>query len=137
MENKIYNILMTEDDTAICVIVAIILHRLGHHVEMVADGREAIKRCAMQPDYFDILITDHNVSHTAGSGLDLVHHLRRNDFKGKIIIMSGSMTNDLVYAYRDRRVDKVLQKPFTSKDLSSSLQSLFTLWGDADMPDIA
>src|ERR1700677_1721607 len=98
-----YNILMTEDDSAICLIVSIILRRMGHGVEVVRNGKEAIRLVTLKPDYFDIMLTDHDMS--GGTSLEVVHHLRKNGFTGKIIVMSGSLTDDLIYAHRDKRVD--------------------------------
>lgn len=119
---------MTEDDSAICLIVSVILRRMGHTVEVVRNGKEAINLATVKPDHFDIMVTDHDIPQ--GSSLEVVHHLRENGFSGKIIVMSGSLTDDLIYAHRDRHVDKILQKPFTLQNLSTTLGNLFSQWSE-------
>ena len=44
------------------------------------------------------------------TGLELVHHLRKNNFEGKIMVISGFLTDQLLMAYRDKKVDKIIQK---------------------------
>ena len=64
------------------------------------------------------------------NGLEMVRHLRKNGFEGRIIVMSGFLTEELIVAYKAGRVDKILQKPFTLESLSSSLGDLFEQWAD-------
>ena len=117
---------MAEDDPTICLIVPMILRRLGHEVDVVADGKQAITEFTAKPDHYDILLTDHDMPLV--TGLELVKYLRANGFEGKIIVMSGSLTDDLMHAYLGKRVDKILQKPFTLEMLSTSLSDLLEQW---------
>jgi|ERR1700677_2427741 len=126
MKTHSYNILLAEDDPAISLIVSTILRRMGHSVEVVHNGKEAILEFTLRPAHYHILITDHDMPMV--SGLEVVQHLRKNEFAGKIIVMSGSLTEELLHSYRSRRVNKILQKPFTLQTLSNSLSELFDRW---------
>lgn len=119
---------MAEDDPAISLIVSTILRRLGHEVYVVADGKEAIVEFTARPDHYDILFTDHDMP--LATGLELIKYLRANGFAGKIIVMSGSLSDELMQAYLARRVDKILQKPFTLEMLSTTLTDLLAQWRD-------
>jgi hypothetical protein len=57
-----------------------------------------------------------------------VQHLRKNGFEGRIIVMSGSLTPELIKAYKAKRIHKILQKPFTASVLIHELKGLFEHW---------
>lgn len=121
---------MAEDDPAISLIVSTILRRLGHEVQGVANGKEAIVEFTAKPDHYDILLTDHDMPLV--TGLELIKYLRANGFDGKIIVMSGSLSDDLMHAYLARRVDKILQKPFSLEMLSTTLSDLLAQWREEE-----
>jgi CheY-like chemotaxis protein len=126
MKNRLFNILVADDDPAIRTCVSAILHRRGHTVDVVDNGNEAMNLFTLKPDYYDILITDHNMPMV--SGLELVHYLRKSNVNTKIIVMSGSLTVELMNAYQNKRVDKILQKPFMLENLSSALNGILEQW---------
>jgi CheY-like chemotaxis protein len=122
MKTQPFKVLVADDDPIICSVVSKILRCQGHTVEVAENGKEAIKLFALKPDYFNVLITDHDMPLV--SGLELIDHLQKNGARVKIIVMSGSLTTELLGAYRDKRVDNILQKPFTLKNLSSALEAV-------------
>ena len=129
MKNLSFNILVADDDEAIRCVVSAILRRHGHTVEVVDDGNEAIELFTLKPDYFDVLITDHNMPLV--SGLELVHYLRKSGVQTRIIVISNELTSELMSAYQNKRVDKILQKPFTPGNLSSALNDILRQWKSA------
>ena len=62
------------------------------------------------------------------SGSGLVHYLRKNEYGGKIIVISGFLTPELLTEYRSKRVDNILQKAFSVTELSSMLSETFKAW---------
>jgi len=120
MGNK--NILLAEDDPSLRLMVATVLKHMGHKVQLASDGKQALYLFAQDPALCDVLITDHSMP--VVTGLELVSQLRKDGFTGKIIVMSGSLTPELVAAYRAKHVNKILQKPFRIENLSSALGSL-------------
>jgi len=129
MRTRSFHILVVEDDPLISHLLNSILTRLGQKVEVASNGKEAIRLFTLKPDFYEILITDHSMP--CVSGLELVSHLRKNDFGGKIIVISGSLTEELIVAYRAKRVDKILQKPFVPAELSCTFSVFLTEWSEA------
>ena len=123
MKRRSFNILLVDDNPADCFLISTILKGARHNVEAVHDGKEAIKLFAMRPNDFDFLIVDHNMP--LMSGLELVQHFRKNEFSGRIIVISGALTDELFLAYRAKRVDKILQKTSTFGNLPFVLDELF------------
>src|SRR5271168_631720 len=109
MKTKPYKILVADDDPMIRFIISTILRRQGHAVEVAENGKEAIKLFTLKPDYFNVLITDHDMPLV--SGLELVCHLRKIGRQVKIVVLSGSLTCELMNAYRNKHIDRILQKP--------------------------
>src|ERR1700677_4538429 len=127
MKNRPFNVLVGEDDPATCVVLSTIFKRLGNNVEVAYDGEDAIALISGRPDHYDILMTDHRMPLV--TGLELVYYLRKNEFEGKIIVISGFLTDELMTAYRDKQVDKILQKPFEINELTSILDTTLDKWG--------
>ena len=121
-----FNVLVVDDEPSVCIVISKILRNLGHNVEIVHDGKDAISLLATRPDHFEVLITDHRMPLV--TGLELVHHLRKNNFEGKIMVISGFLTDQLLMAYRDKKVDKIVQKTSSLEELSSTLASTLDQW---------
>lgn len=128
MKGRLFNILLADDDPTDLILISAILQGMGHTIEAVTDGREAIKLFSAKPGYFEVLITDHQMP--VVSGLELVQYLRQNEFGGKIVVLSGVPTEELTIAYGDKRVDKILQKTFRLDELSSILSATFDQWSE-------
>ena len=126
MKHQSFNVLLADDDPAVCLILSTILRRLGNTVEVVGNGKEAIALLASKSGFFEILITDHNMPLV--SGLEVVNYVRKNEFEGRIMVISGFLTDELTKAYIAKRVDKILQKPFTIETLSSTLSDTMDQW---------
>jgi len=129
MRARSFRILVVEDDPLISDLLKNILTRLGQKVEVAGNGQEAIRLFALKPYYYEIIVTDHTMP--CVDGLELVSHLRKNDFEGRIIVISGSLTGELINAYKAKRVDKILQKPFVPAELSFTLNVFLTQWSQA------
>jgi CheY-like chemotaxis protein len=126
MKTQSFKILIANHDQAISLTVSTILRRQGHTVEVVQNGKEAINLVTIKPDYFEVLIADHDMPLV--SGLEVADHLRKNGYQVKIIVLSGSLTSELLKAQRNKLVDNILQKPFTPEDLSSALTGILGAW---------
>ena len=130
MKKRSFNILVADDDPSVCLVLSIILRRLGHQVETVYDGKEAIQFLTSKPGHIEVLITDHRMPLV--SGLALVQYLRKNEYDGKIMIISGYLSDELLIAYREKKVDKIIQKPFEVEELSSLLGGTLEQWAEQD-----
>jgi two-component system, chemotaxis family, chemotaxis protein CheY len=96
--------------------------RDGHQIECVSDGAIALERIQADPA-FDLLITDHHMPNM--NGLELVTHLREQNFAGKIMVFSSELSESIARQYRAQKVDRTLYKPVFPSVLRQSLNELF------------
>lgn len=108
-ETKSLRILCAEDDDQVARLLKIALECSGHSVDCVADGQQALERIASDLDFFDLLVTDHDMPQL--SGLDLVSKLRDTAFAGSIIVHSSQLREVDAAAYRRFAVDRIFAKP--------------------------
>lgn len=126
MRRHALHVLVVDDDIGVCQLLKLILCDMGHGVVILHDGKDAIELFQSGVQNFDVVITDHNMPQICG--LKLVCYLRKNHFPGKIIVVSGSLTKALEFAYQTEKVNKILQKPFSRKEMSFALEELFERW---------
>ncbi len=100
-----------------------LLTKDGHLIETVADGSEALEWLGRAGPAVDLLITDHHMPNM--NGLDLVRHVRRTSFPGKIIIFSSELGEAVHDEYRRLGVDLILPKPIFPVTLRRMLDELF------------
>ena len=122
MKTHALNILVVDDDPATRLIVQTTVERLGHTVKTARDGKAAIDLFTASPDYFQVVITDHNMPIV--NGLELVQHLRQNHFGGSIIVISGFLTEALIIEYIEKQVTKILPAPFDFESFETTLSDL-------------
>jgi CheY-like chemotaxis protein len=102
-------VLCAEDNQLMAILVGRVLGQAGHEVVCVADGRQAWERVRADPDYFDVVITDHQMP--VMNGLELVRKLRQLRFAGKIFVQSSKLSPTEEADDRTLKVDGIFQKP--------------------------
>ena len=110
-------ILVVDDDSAICVVIAEALKRQGHIVRTVgsiAERREALPSFAP-----DVLITD--VMLPDGDGLDDVSAMLVDEPDLKIIILSAQNTLNTAVRATGQGAFEYLPKPFDLNELSRAV----------------
>lgn len=120
------HILLADDDRFLCSIIKTLLQQRGYTVEVVKNGQEAMEMIKTKPHRYDILITDHDMPIV--TGLELVGHLRKSEFQGKIMVISGCLTGELETAYMQNRVDKIFEKPFSLEALADLMAQSIEKW---------
>lgn len=119
---KSLRILCAEDDKQLALLLKYGLQQAGHFVECVEDGKIALERLQEDVEFFDLLITDHNMPRI--SGLRLVESVRRSAFRGRIIVHSSQLPPEDVRAYENLKVDFIFTKPLQTGDLLKLVRSL-------------
>lgn len=97
------------------------LIRSGHAVTCATNGLEAWVELAARPDFYDVLITDHDMPQL--DGLGLVTQVRAVGFRGRIVVISGNIDQALGDRYHALAVDAILAKPFSADELLGILQT--------------
>ncbi len=118
------NILIVEDENALCELLEQFLSKLGYQVTLGADGNEALRLCEEKSLKPDLVITD--VIMPGMSGSMLVQQLRRTQPDIKVLYMSG-YTDDAIahHGVLDKGVH-FIQKPFPLENLATKVREL--LW---------
>ena len=119
---KSLRVLYADDMKELRHLLEVVLGRDGHKVESVSDGHLAFDLLKANPTAFDVVITDHHMPTV--SGLELVARMRTMDFKGRIIVFSSELSEEVDKAYRDHKVDFILPKPVFPSDLRALFATL-------------
>jgi two-component system, cell cycle sensor histidine kinase and response regulator CckA len=114
-------VLLVDDDTAVLQATARLLTRLGWTVEAFSDARAAADRLADTERPVDLLLTD--LSMPGMTGLELADHARRHQPTLPIVLATGYLEHDDMHGTRGARVDQLLTKPFTSRELQAALDA--------------
>jgi len=122
MPKKSLNILFADDENEIASIVASVLKRSGHKVDVVGDGQAALLKLKESPGHYNLLITDSNMPEL--SGIELIAQLPQTGFNGKIILLTGYLTEDMQSTYESLPIDRIIQKPFPLAELGKHVDEL-------------
>jgi CheY-like chemotaxis protein len=109
------NVLVADDEKSTAMAVCYILGQAGHKVDVVHDGPGALEILKASPGHYQILITDHRM--LTMTGLDLVEELKKTKFRGKIIVFTGYITEELEDSYRELGVTHFFNKPLDLRRL--------------------
>ena len=120
--SKPLQILVVEDEKALAHMIAMVLGGPAAKVIKAKNGWEALIKIGVAPRPFDIVITDHQMPRM--TGLQLVRRLRAKDFRGKILVLSGQLSDEDISAYEELNVDMMMTKPFDFDELQRAMAVL-------------
>jgi len=115
-------ILVVEDEKALAHMIAIVLGGPAAKVAKARNGWEALIKVGVTPRPFDVVITDHRMPRM--TGLQLVRRLRTKNFSGKILVLSGQLSDEDISAYEELSVDMMMSKPFDFDELQQAMAVL-------------
>jgi two-component system, NarL family, sensor histidine kinase EvgS len=122
MASRILNILVADDDDGVARCLSMVIRHLGHRVDTVADGHDALLKLAQQPQRYHVLITDNRMPRLSGD--QLIPEVRVLGFRGKIVVMSAPLPKETRRAYWALGVDAIVYKPFIIDELRRILDRL-------------
>jgi two-component system, NtrC family, response regulator HydG len=120
--NDSLRILVVEDEKAVAHMIAMVLGGPASKVVKARNGWEALMKVGVAARPFDVVITDHRMPRM--TGLELVRHLRAQDFGGKIMVLSAHLSDEVISAYEELRVDMMMTKPFDFDELQQAMAVL-------------
>ena len=115
-------ILVVEDEKAVAHMIAMVLGGPASNVARARNGWEALIKVGASPQPFDVVITDHRMPRM--TGLQLVRRLREQDFAGKILVVSGHLSDEDIRDYEEQCVDMMMSKPFDFDELQQAMAVL-------------
>jgi two-component system chemotaxis response regulator CheY len=119
---KSLRVLYADDMKELRQLLEVVLGRDGHKVESVPDGNLALDLLKSNPAAYDVVITDHHMPTV--SGLELVAKLRAMNYKGRIIVFSSELSEEVDATYRHHQVDFILPKPVFPSELRALFATL-------------
>ncbi|PTX98548.1 transporter substrate-binding domain-containing protein [Opitutus sp. ER46] len=120
--NRGLRILLAEDDPLVTRAAMAVLERAGHLVIHCIDGSEAWNQLTGNGPEFQVLLLDLNMPRL--NGIDLIRRVRRSNYAGAIVVMSGRVSDEERQALGELQVDRLVNKPFSAGDLIEALQAL-------------
>lgn len=115
-------ILSVDDEPSVAACLSFIFERPRYELTSARHGGDALARLAGAAASYDVVITDNEMP--CVSGIELVRELRERRFGGKIIVLSGYLTNETREAYARLNVDAIVDKPFDNYELRYRLELL-------------
>lgn len=116
------NILIIDDDSDIRFGVNRIISRLGHSVQEVASGEQAL--VSLSENTFDLVFCDLRFP-TRLSGVDILAAINQQHPNVKVVMMSCSMEPEAQKELMHNGASAALQKPFFKKECAETLKNLF------------
>lgn len=101
-------VLCVDDEPEMRSVLAALLQREHYVVEVASDGLEALEKLTPDLGRVDLVITDNQMPRV--DGMELVRSLRRQNFPGKIIVFSSSLTSPKTEELAELGVDAILEK---------------------------
>lgn len=105
-------ILLIDDDPKVCDLISVFLKLGTKGINLVTAGDTIQGNFKLENDEFDLVIVDKNLP--TRSGLEFISQLR-SSFKYqkmKVVLLSGSLTNDDVHFAVENNVSEIIVKPF-------------------------
>ena len=115
-------ILIVEDERVVARSIAVMLGDRASKVTRAANGWQALIRIGTATKPFDVIITDHRMPRM--TGLQFVSRLREQNVAGKIMVLSGHLTDNDTSAYEKLKVDVIMSKPFGLAELQQAMAVL-------------
>ena len=112
-----YQILVVDDESAVCKAIKLLLEFDGHKVETVDSGEAALARFEKNP--FDLVITDYSMWGMKGDQLAALIKERK---PAQPIIMATAFAADFNTPGRPTvKVDYIIHKPFSLSELREAI----------------
>ena len=114
-------IFVVDDEPMLLELASVILEPLGYSLKTFRDPDSAVQTFAAATPPPVLIITDYAM-HTM-NGMDLIHECRRIHPTQKIILVSGTVSQD-VYRHSPVKPDLFLAKPYHAKQLVDAVESV-------------
>ena len=114
-------VFVVDDEPLLLELAAALLEPAGYLVKTFQDPDAALQAFASAKPRPAVVITDYAMHQM--TGLDLIRECRQIHPKQKILMVSGTVDED-IYLYSRVKPDQFLAKPYQSKQLLGALDTL-------------
>ncbi len=116
------HIMLVDDEVDILITSKALLKQLGYEIETFLDGASALRTFLKKPDQYDLIITDLTMPNMTGDIFSKEVLKIRKDMP--IIMCTGFNENFNQTMAESIGIRKYIQKPFTTRKLSSSIRQI-------------
>ncbi|BBO89039.1 hypothetical protein DSCOOX_22190 [Desulfosarcina ovata subsp. ovata] len=113
-------ILLVDDEPAVMQIEKQLLERLGYHVETRSCGLEALEAFRMNPERFDLVLTDMAMPNLTGE--ELAEEINSIDANIPIIICTGFSDRIKKETVSKRTIRGILMKPVMKSEMAKTIR---------------
>jgi DNA-binding NtrC family response regulator len=106
---NITNILVVDDDVAVCRILHRMLSDERYQVQISSSVTDAV--AAIEEKLFDVYIVDYKLKD--GTGLDVAERIRSKGSEAPIILISGYDPSAVALRAEKLRISDIIEKPFS------------------------
>lgn len=122
-------VLIVDDEDELRRIAVAILQRCGYRVFNCDNGQEAVeiyRQLARQGDAPDVVLMDLTLR-GGMSGAETTAEILRFDPNARVVVTSGSVSEDVQMAFLDKGFIDVLSKPYEAGELSAMVKKITTM----------
>jgi PAS domain S-box-containing protein len=119
VQGKGKHILFVDDEQGLVLLMKRLLTRQGFLFSGYDDPREALEAVRADPDQFDLVVTDYNMTHL--SGLELAQAVKAMRPGLPVILASGYITEELRAKAPAAGIRELIYKPNTADDLCEAV----------------
>ncbi len=117
MKKNALSVLIIDDDEKIKILLHRSVEKLGHSAEITGSCEEALLKLS-QSD-FDLAFIEVNLPD--GDGAELMSRAKALHPELSVVAISGGLSRNRELRIREQRVNNILIKPFTMKEIQSIL----------------
>jgi CheY-like chemotaxis protein len=115
-------VLLVDDDPLVLDIGWRILRRLGYRVLLATDGQEAVKVYREHSDEVALVILD--VMMPKMNGREALGHLKRLNGGVKVLVVTGSYTEEVEAVMLAEGAEAILKKPYRVEELGGAVRQM-------------
>ena len=113
----VWQILVVDDEPAVCETIKMLLEHDGHKIQTASNGREAL--ALLEHGRFDLVTTDLSMSEMRGDALAAAIKERLPKLPVMMISGNGAIAKDSGNTFPG--VDLIINKPFLLEDLRTAI----------------
>jgi two-component system response regulator HydG len=113
----ITNVLVVDDDDAVCLMLHRMLSDEQNHVQTTKSVADAV--AAIEEKLFDVYVVDYKLAD--GTGLDVAERVRSKGSEAPIILLSGYYPSSVALRAVELHIFEIVEKPFSRATLCNAV----------------